>query len=242
MKIGVLLVIIFTELRMQNIIKNEVKDNFFSILGLAYTEKDYLSLDLSDSNTSELEIDLSTEFALQNYLEDLFQTHDAKAAYGGYLEKRNLYTRSSYFGEDSSSSQRNIHLGLDIWADAGTTVYTPIIGKVHSQNDNMNFGDYGPTIILEHTIHDLKFYSLFGHLSRESLTSFEVGDTIEAAQAVARLGSNDINGNYPPHLHYQLIFDIQHYVGDYPGVSSAQDLSFYKHNCPNPNILLNFKV
>lgn len=227
---------------MQHRIKNTIGNTFFSILGSAYTEKDYLLLDLSDSKTSELKIDLSTEFALQNYLDDLFQTYNVKAAYGGYLEKRNLYTRSSYFGKDSSPSQRNIHLGLDVWAAAGTSVYSPIPGKVHSQNNNLNFGDYGPTIILEHKVANVSFYSLFGHLSRESLHYYEIGDTIESSQALAQLGSHDVNGNYPPHLHYQLIVDLQNYVGDYPGVSSEQDLVFYSKNCPDPNILLNFNI
>jgi murein DD-endopeptidase MepM/ murein hydrolase activator NlpD len=225
---------------MQQIIKTTIGDAFFSILGPNYTENDYLPLNLSDLRTSELDIDLSTEFALQDYLDDVFQTHNVKAAYGGYLEKRNLYTRSSYFGTESSPSQRNIHLGLDIWAPAGTTVYSPISGRVHSQNDNKNFGDYGPTIILEHKIANLRFYSLFGHLSKASLNRYKVGDTVRSSQPLAHLGAPDVNGNYPPHLHYQLILNLQNYIGDYPGVSSEQDLLFYSKNCPNPNVLLNF--
>lgn len=226
---------------MLNLMKDHLNTSFFSILGPTYSESDYVSLDLSDRKTSELNIDLSTEFALQDYLADYLESKGAKAAYGGYLEKRSLYDRSSYFGESSRSHKRNIHLGIDVWADAGTPVYSPLPGKIHSQRDNLNFGDYGPTIILEHHLGDLKFYSLYGHLSRESLFRYEVGEDISKENPLAYLGTNDVNGNYAPHLHFQLILDIDEKIGDYPGVSSEGDLEFYKKNCPHPNLLLNFK-
>lgn len=225
---------------MLNLIKNHFNSSFFSILGPAYSETDYVSLDLSDQKTSELNIDLSTEFALQDYLENYLKKHKAKAAYGGYLERRRLYDRSSYFGDSSYSHKRNIHLGLDIWAPAGTPVYSPLPGVIHSQQDNLNYGDYGPTIILEHLLNGQKFFTLYGHLSRESLFSYKVGEEILREKPLALLGSNEVNGNYAPHLHFQLILDLGNKKGDYPGVSSEIDLEFYKKNCPNPNLLLNF--
>ena len=45
---------------------------------------------------------------------------------------------------------RRLHLGVDIWADAGTPVYVPLDGRIHSFRDNNHFGDYGPTVILQH--------------------------------------------------------------------------------------------
>ncbi|MBZ9628087.1 peptidoglycan DD-metalloendopeptidase family protein [Psychroflexus sp. CAK1W] len=226
---------------MLNLIKNHLSPKFFSILGPSYSESDYVSLDLSDQKTSELNIDLSTEFALQEYLKMYLTSRDAKAAIGGYLEKRSLYDRSSYFGENSRSHKRNIHLGVDVWAEAGTPIYTPLPGKIHSQRDNLNFGDYGPTIILEHDLGGLKFYSLYGHLSRESLLNYKVGEEVSKGHPIAYLGTNEVNGNYAPHLHFQLILDMDDKTGDYPGVSSESDLDFYRNNCPDPNFLLNFK-
>ncbi|MBZ9779384.1 peptidoglycan DD-metalloendopeptidase family protein [Psychroflexus sp. CAK8W] len=227
---------------MLNLIKDHIKSSFFSILGLSFSESDYAPLDLSDTKTSELKIDLSAEFALQAYLKDYLKNKNAKAAYGGYLEKRSLYDRSSYFGVNSHSHKRNVHLGIDVWVEAGTPVFTPLPGKIHSQKDNLNFGDYGPTIILEHHIKDLKFYSLYGHLSRESLQLHQVGEGVTIEEPLAFLGSNEVNGNYAPHLHFQIIMDIDDYYGDYPGVSSQVDLDFYRKNCPDPNIFLNFKA
>ena len=226
---------------MLNLLKDRLSSSFFSILGSDFSENDYVYIDLSDQNTSKLNIDLSTEFALQDYLDVYLKDKKAKAAYGGYLEKRSLYDRSSYFGDSSHSHKRNIHLGLDIWAPAGTPVYSPFSGKIHSQKDNLNFGDYGPTIILEHELGDLKVYSLFGHLSRASLTRYTIGEKIDSQQPVAHLGTNEVNGNYAPHLHYQLIFNLEGLEGDYPGVSTERDLGFYRKNCPDPNLILNFK-
>lgn len=226
---------------MLNLIKDHFHSSFFSILGSAYSESDYVSLDLSDQATSALKIDLSTEFALQDYLKNYLKERKAKAAYGGYLEKRSLYDRSSYFGDSSYSHKRNIHLGMDVWTPAGTPVYSPLPGKIHSQQDNLNYGDYGPTLILEHRLNGQKFYTLYGHLSRESLYSYKVGEDILIDKPLAWLGSNEENGNYAPHLHFQIILDLGDKSGDYPGVSSHNDLDFYKKNCPDPNLLLNFK-
>ena len=47
-----------------------------------------------------------------------------------------------------------------------------------------------------------------------------------------------MNGDYAPHLHFQIIKDVQDFVGDYPGVCSKMDLEFYKKNCLDPELLL----
>ena len=47
-----------------------------------------------------------------------------------------------------------------------------------------------------------------------------------------------MNGDYAPHLHFQIIKNIADYEGDYPGVSSKNDLDFYSANCPDPNLVL----
>jgi len=108
---------------------------------------------------------------------------------------------------------------------------------VHSFKNNTNFGDYGPTIILKHRIENIEFYTLYGHLSLESIENLNVGQTFKQGEQIATLGDAKVNGDYPPHLHFQIIKDMQDYVGDYPGVCSKQDLEFYMQNCPNPEIL-----
>ena len=160
-------------------------------------------------------------------------------AYGGYLEKRALYKRSSYFlTEENPLKERNIHIGLDIWAPATTKIIAPLEGIIHSFQNNQNVGDYGPTIILEHQLEDFKFYTLYGHLSIQSIENCQIGNPIEKGDSFASLGDPSVNGDYAPHLHFQLILNLENKQGDYPGVSSAADLNFYQQNCPNPNLLL----
>ncbi|QDO92603.1 peptidoglycan DD-metalloendopeptidase family protein [Formosa sediminum] len=200
--------------------------------------EDYLVLDLSSSNKSLQYVDVSSAQNLETYINSHLTKHASKIGYGGYLEVRDLYKRSTYFNSESNASIRNIHIGVDLWSKAGTSVLAALDGEIHSFHNNMNYGDYGPTIILKHSYFDIIFYTLYGHLSLESITSLQVGSVLKQGEKIAELGTSDVNGDYPPHLHFQIIHDIQEYFGDYPGVCSATDLDFYAANCPDPNILL----
>jgi murein DD-endopeptidase MepM/ murein hydrolase activator NlpD len=159
------------------------------------------------------------------------------AAYGGYDEVRNLYRRSEIF-TDGVSDERNIHIGLDIWTNAGTKVLAAMDGTIHSFDFNPGKGNYGPTIILEHNILNHKFFTLYGHLSLEDIENIELGDEVKQGQTIGSLGDESVNGDYPPHLHFQIIKDIADYFGDYPGVCSSGERDFFLDNCPNPNLLL----
>lgn len=197
----------------------------------------YVPIDLSVTNRQFSKVDLNSVEAFSAYIDSYLNIHMAEVAYGGYLEERNIYKRSTYFSEENSEA-RNIHLGMDFWCPANTPILTPIKGKVHSFKNNTNFGDYGPTIILQHEVGGLVFYTLYGHLSLESIIHISIGEIFESGAVLARLGEPNVNGNYPPHLHFQLIKDMQGYQGDYPGVCSKGTLDFYKLNCPNPSKVL----
>ncbi|MDY2587189.1 peptidoglycan DD-metalloendopeptidase family protein [Winogradskyella aquimaris] len=198
----------------------------------------YVSLDLSVYNKELDDIDVSSSTALEGYIWNHLKIHNAKVAFGGYLEHRGIYNRSAYFNTTKPEEVRNIHLGLDLWIEANTAIYTPLSGTVHSFKNNTNYGDYGPTIILRHNIKGETFYTLYGHLSLESISNLKVGAELKQGDKIATLGTAEVNGDYAPHLHFQIIKDIQDYYGDYPGVSNQQDLEFYKTNCPDPNFLL----
>ena len=203
------------------------------------SKSDYCLLDLSTTNPELQSVDVSTSETLGEYVNSVIDKNQAKLAYGGYLEQRNIYQRSDYFNEQvDPSDERNIHLGIDLWIDAGAPVLAVLDGKIHSFQNNTNFGDYGPTIIIEHRFNKLTFYSLYGHLSKSSLTSLKIGQHMQQGEVIATLGTASENGDYPPHLHFQIILDLQGKTGDYPGVCSKNDLSFYKDNCPNPVLIL----
>lgn len=205
---------------------------------IGYSE--YIPLDLSVSNIELSKLDLDNADVFENYIENQLAQNKAKVGYGGYNEERNLYKRSTVFN-DSKTEERNIHIGLDLWIKAGTKLLAAVDGKVHSFKNNTDLGDYGPTIILEHTIENQIFYTLYGHLSLESIDKLEIGTFFSKGQQLATLGDASVNGNYAPHLHFQIIKDIEGNFGDYPGVCSKSKKTFYLENCPNPNLLLKIK-
>lgn len=208
------------------------------LLDIAIPYSSYIPLDLSVDNAELNSVDVSSSDALEAFIWSIIKKNKARVAYGGYLEKRGIYNRSSYFNKSNPETERNIHLGLDLWIEANAPIFAPLDGEIHSFKNNTNHGDYGPTLVLKHSITDFNFYTLYGHLSAASLQNNKVGDKVTKGQQIATLGTASVNGDYPPHLHFQIIRDIQNFNGDYPGVSNSVDLEFYKSNCPDPNLLL----
>lgn len=155
---------------------------------------------------------------------------------GGYNEHRTIYARSVHF--DSIEEPRRLHLGVDIWGPAGTPVYNFYDAEVHSFKYNDNFGDYGATIILKYELDGLTVHALYGHLNLASLDGLEEGQLVPAGLQIAVFGPKEENGYWPPHLHFQLIRDMQGLKGDYPGVCQYSKRAEYLENCPDPEFIL----
>ncbi len=215
--------------------------DFFPVMGEALTAENTMKLDFSDENSDLLKLDLGDTASFDTYVFDRIKRNGKKYGIGGYLENRAIYRRSEVFRSDESEF-RNIHLGIDIWTEAGAPVYAPLAGKVHSFQDNAGFGNYGPTIILEHEVGGKSLFSLYGHLFLSDLDGLEVGQEVKAGDLLCHVGPFPENGDWPPHLHFQLIWDLQGNVGDYPGVAAKKNLEFYKSNCPDPNLVLKCEV
>lgn len=201
---------------------------------------EYVALNLLVTNTELQNHILETAQDYEVFIQNQLDINDGKIMFGGYIETRNLYKRSTVF-KNLDTEERNIHIGLDLWINEQAPIYAALDGKIHSFQNNMALGDYGPTIILEHQIDDLKFHTLYGHLSEASLEDIKVGDSIQKGTQIATLGLPPINGDYAPHLHFQIIIDMEGKFGDYPGVCNETKLPFYKENCPDPNWLLKIK-
>ncbi|MCH8569364.1 MAG: peptidoglycan DD-metalloendopeptidase family protein [Balneolales bacterium] len=151
---------------------------------------------------------------------------------GGYLEyRRNMYTSALFGGE------RFIHMGVDIWGEAGTPVFAFADGFFLMEKDNDNNLDYGPTIITVHTIGDTQLYALYGHLSRNSLGRFKEGDSLKAGENLGWLGNRKENGGWIPHLHFQLSLQRPE-TADMPGVVSPEQLEESLKIYPDPRIVL----
>nr|WP_315150541.1 peptidoglycan DD-metalloendopeptidase family protein [uncultured Flavobacterium sp.] len=198
---------------------------------------DYTPIDLSISNLELAQIDISNPKNFEGYVENYLKNKNAKIAFGGYNEIRNLYKQSTLFN-DRQADERNIHIGMDIWAKTGTPIVAALDGVVYGYANNSGKGNYGPTIILEHTIENQNFYTLYGHLSVESIENLNIGTRFKKGQKLATLGNFSVNGGYAPHLHFQIIKNIEKNRSDYPGVCSPKDLNYYLENCPNPSLLL----
>ncbi len=198
----------------------------------------YAAIDLSTKNTDLQYVNLHDPEDFGNYIDQYLKHHNAAVAYGGYLEKRDIYRSSPIFNRDDQPV-RDIHLGIDIWALEGTVVLAARDGIVHSFFNNAGTGNYGPTIILRHEEDDNIFFTLYGHLSVNDLDIIRAGAKFKQGDPIGTLGSPAENGGYPPHLHFQIIIDMEDYSGDYPGVSSAEMLDHYLKNCPDPNTILN---
>ena len=207
------------------------------VISSAIDYKNYVPLDLSVTNENLIHQNLATAKDYENYIQHYLDHHQKKIAFGGYLETRNLYKRSTVF-KNQTDEERNIHIGLDLWINEEAAIFAALDGKIHSFKNNESLGDYGPTIILEHHIENYIFHTLYGHLSLKSLKDKKVGDVVKRGQQIANLGLPPINGDYAPHLHFQIIIDMENNFGDYPGVCSPSKLDFYTKNCPDPNLLL----
>lgn len=193
-------------------------------------------LDFTEANQRLQQTDLRDTALFDEAVKHMLQERSATIGVGGYHENRFIYRRSPHF--DVAAESRNLHLGVDVWVDAGTAVFTPLDARVHSFADNNNFGDYGPTIILEHELDGITFYTLYGHLSRSSLDGLEVGKEFRKGEVIATVGPFPENGHWPPHLHFQIISSMEGKSGDYPGVGTLSEKAVYEELCPNPNLIL----
>ena len=57
----------------------------------------------------------------------------------------------------------------------------------------------------------------------------------------ASIGNSDENGGWPPHVHVQIITDMLGREGDFPGVCSRDEWSYWQRICPDPSDLLFFR-
>jgi len=203
-------------------------------------------IDLSKSTLTKLDLgvgslDLGNNSNFDNIksfhqtIEGMLEEAGADTGVGGYGEVRPVYSTDAYLIQGNTGPLwRTVHLGIDIWTEAGTPVFAPVDGVIHSFQNNAHERDYGPTIILEHRVNKkLTFYTLYGHLSLTSLEGLEKGMFVKKGQAFAAIGPAPENGNWPPHLHFQLILDMLEKTGDFPGVAFPDEKSIWLSLCPS---------
>ncbi len=210
-----------------------------------------LGFDLSKESVTVFDWSVgSTELGGLNELQDLEeQTHQSfrrmksegtRVGIGRYDEPRPIYTTLEYQVPGlHTPSMRSIHLGIDLIMPAGTPVYAPLAGKVVTLTNNAGDKEYGPLVILEHKTDDgLTFYTLYGHNNIYTLSLLKLGQEVQAGEKIAEIGTYPENGNWVPHLHFQIITDLLGYIDDYPGVADPDARAIWLSLCPDPNLIL----
>ena len=217
------------------------RDGFASIVDEDLRHGNQLVFDLSVGSALPHNEGDGTDLAVfSEYLLQQMRQARVKVGIGRYHEARLLYTGGQFKVQtDEMPEARTVHLGIDLYMKSNAPVYAPLDGRVHSFNNNTAHLDYGPAIILEHQIENgERFYTLYGHLSLDSLDNLTVGMPVSRGQAVARIGEPPTNGGWPPHLHFQIILDMLGETGNFPGVTRPSEWDIWNHICPDPNLIL----
>ena len=208
-------------------------NDFHPVIPADYSPENVVVLDLSKHNAALQQVDLANTEAFSNYIFN--EVLRGKVGVGGYAENRYVYTRSPHYG---GAEPRSVHLGVDIWVPAHTPVHAPLDGWVYGFADNQGFGNYGPTIILQHRLNRISFFTLYGHLSRRNLRGLKEKQPVRAGEIIGDVGNYPENGDWPPHLHFQVMNSMLGYTSDFPGVAAPSNLHRYLNVCPDPNLIL----
>jgi len=197
-----------------------------------------LPLDFTTANTELTDEILKDTVRFTHYINEKLAATGARYGIGGYGEHRSIYSRSEVFGEKDGTELRRLHLGTDIWGPPNTKVMAPLDGIVHSFGFYPELGNYGAVIILSHQLDGVTFYTLYGHLSMGCLKNLQEGERVAQSDVFGEFGIPQENGWWPPHLHFQVMRDMQGWKGDYPGVCAFSKKEEWLQNCVDPDMIL----
>ncbi len=199
-----------------------------------------------DLSAGSLELDnpaiLSDAPAFTKMLFERMQTAGAPVGVGRYNEARWPCIGDAFRFEGNDGPEwRTIHLGMDIFVEAGAPVLAPLDGVVHSFSDNTGTLGGGPTVILRHKVDggQLEFFTLYSHLSQDTLEGLYKGKPVQKGQPIGAVGDGTANGGRPPHVHFQVIADLVGQEGNFPSVAAPSQREVWLSLCPDPNLVLN---
>jgi 4-aminobutyrate aminotransferase-like enzyme/Ser/Thr protein kinase RdoA (MazF antagonist) len=217
------------------------RDGFAPVMGYDLRTTPVVVLDLSVGSLDIPRPEIVQQTSLFSaHVDEVMRRSAATIGVGRYDEARLVYVTDLFRHTNNwYTENRTIHLGLDLFCPAGSPVYAPLDGVVHSIANNAAAGDYGPTIILEHRVDRgrLQFFTLYGHLSLESLSGLEPGKAVRRGDRLAWLGDPSVNGGWPPHLHIQIITDLLGRSGEFPGVAAPGEREIWLSLCPDANLI-----
>ncbi len=161
---------------------------------------------------------------------------------GLYGEDRGIYQGEAY-QTSVEGARRSVHLGVDIFAPVHEPVSAPFAGKVAFIHDDAVPYGFGPTVLLEHEIDGgVRFWTLYGHLSREIVAKLSEGQAIAKGEVFAAFGAGEENGNWAPHLHFQIVTDHLGLGGRMHGVGVRDQWQVWRDVSPDPSVVLGLSV
>ncbi|MBC7895672.1 MAG: aminotransferase class III-fold pyridoxal phosphate-dependent enzyme, partial [Cytophagaceae bacterium] len=157
---------------------------------------------------------------------------------GAWCEERAIYSADAFASRLIAGARRNLHLGLDVFVDAGANLRTPLDATVLATADCNRPQDYGGVLLLEHRSGGGQaFRTLWGHLAPASIAHWHPGDVVRAGDVVARLGASHENGGWVPHLHLQLSCGGEDDPEGIIGVGEPELRPLWESLYPNPSII-----
>ena len=212
---------------------DENRGCFAQVLGHPLDTLPRVSLSVAESTLPQNPFDLTPEEATTLGVE----TQGFHLGY--YAEPRLIYTDKAFYkGPFKASNRRTVHIGVDIFAPAGTRVHAPLNATVEAVENRKDNLDYGGLVILRHEIEKgVPFFTLYGHLNPESIGALTAGQLIKKGQAIAALGEQQHNGGWAPHLHFQT--GLINTDPNWPGAVDPDELDFWSMLYPNPAAILN---
>jgi len=212
---------------------DENRGRFANVLDCSLDGLPRVCLSIADSTLPQNPFNMTLEEAA-TLVADTQEFH-----LGYYAEPRLIYTDKAFYkGPFKASNRRTVHIGVDIFAPAGTRVHAPMDATVAAVENRKDSQDYGGLVILCHEIEKgTPFFTLYGHLNPESIAPLSTGQRIEKGLDFAALGEREHNGGWAPHLHFQTgLFNID---PNWPGAVDPDELDFWSTLYPNPAAILN---
>ncbi len=211
------------------------RQTFAPVLDTPLTTENSVMVDLGMESSLLAQVDDLADPAA--YTEPLRRQLSGRIGIGYYNEVRPIYL-SDMFAIDENH-RRTVHLGCDLFAPAGTPIHAPLAGRAHRVADHQLEQDYGPLLILEHeTDAQLPFFTLYGHLAPDVLDRWQVGQAVAAGELLGHIGDYPRNGNWTPHLHFQIVTDLLDFGEAFPGVGSPKERALWTALSPDPNLIL----
>lgn len=160
---------------------------------------------------------------------------------GRYGEDRGIYDHPD---GPRDENPRKIHHAIDIFEPAGTEIFAPYPATVETLGNDTSRHGFGGIVVLRHeTDESVPFWTLYGHLAPGSIAGVKPGQRIAKGDILGRLAPPAENGDWPPHLHFQLMTHLMGWsVLDIIGISWASQWELWREICPDPNIILGIEA